>query len=205
MRLMTDPAYHEGWTVIPPITIAVTLQGWYLLTSIGMNITKRTGYYPIAAGLAAAANIAANVVLIPRLGIMGTAWSNVISYAVLAGVAFVFSQRFYPIPYEYGRLLRVVVAGLAAYFAAALLLPDIPRALVGLTARGAVVLIVYPALLGAIGFFHAREVARIRALASALVSARARKAVKGPDARAEAESERMAGEAAGLDGFEEDR
>ena len=87
-----------------------------------MNITKRTQYYPLAAGAAAAANVAANVVLIPRFGILGPAWSNVISYAVLAGVAFVFSQRFYPIRYEYGRIARVVAAGVAAWIVAAVLL-----------------------------------------------------------------------------------
>jgi O-antigen/teichoic acid export membrane protein len=172
IRLMTHPRYHDGWVVIPPIAIAVTLQGWYLLTSIGLNITKRTQYYPVAAGAAAAANILANAVLIPRLGILGPAWSNVVSYAVLAGVAFVFSQRFYPVRYESGRVARVIAAGGAAYVAAIVLVPDLRLAVVGMFARGAVVLAVYPSVLAATGFFRRQELARLDTLVRGLRTAR---------------------------------
>ncbi len=178
--LMTQSKYHAAWSVIPPITIAVTLQGWYLLTSIGMNITKHTEYYPVAAGVAAAANILANIVLIPRLGILGPAWANVISYAVLAGVAFVLSQRFYPIRYEYGRIARVLAAGIAAYLAAVLLVPQMRVAVAGLFARGAVVLLVYPATLGVTGFFRRQELARIETLVGQMWAARRRKPARVP-------------------------
>ncbi len=170
-----------------------------------MNITKRTGFYPVAAGAAAAGNILANIVLIPRLGILGPAWSNVISYAVLAAVAFGFSQRFYPIRYQDGRVVRIVVAGLVAYLAAALLVPAAGPAIAGLLARGATVLVVYPAVLGLTGFFHAAELARLKSLVVALRSARSRKAAEGVRSREEADAERLAEDAAGLDGFEEER
>jgi O-antigen/teichoic acid export membrane protein len=193
--------------VIPWITIAVTLQGVYLLTSIGMNITKHTEYYPVAAGAAAASNIVANIILIPRYGILGPAWSNVISYAVLASVAFVLSQRFYPIQYEYGRVARVVVAGVAAYLAAVLLVPVFRLAVVGVLARGITVLVVYPAILGATGFFHVKELARMKALVAELRSARGRKAAFGKSAAVGAPPSSAATEdqAAVTLGFEQDR
>jgi O-antigen/teichoic acid export membrane protein len=192
MRLMTAPAYHEGWTVIPPITVAVALQGWYLLTSIGMNITKRTQYYPLAAGAGAAANVAANVVLIPRFGILGPAWANVISYAVLAGVAYVFSQRFYPIRYEWGRISRVVAAGVSGWTVAVFFVPQFVHPLVGILAAGMVVVVVFPAVLAATGFFRPHELERLSRLAGQLRAARSRRAqpltagaAPGPDAVAE--------------------
>ena len=197
IRLMTHQGFHEAWVVIPPITIAVTLQGWYLLTSIGMNITKQTRYYPIAAGVAAGANILANIVLIPRFGILGPAWANVVSYAVLAGVAYVFSQRFYPIRYETGRIVRVILAGVVAYLAAVLLVPPLRFALAGVLARGTVVVAVYPAVLGVTGFFRRQELARIEALVGQLRAARARKPARAavleepviPSAEVEAEED----------------
>ena len=87
------------------------LQGIYQLTSIGLAITKRTRYYPVATGIAAVASVTANVLLIPHFGVLGAAWANMISYGVLAAVATWFSQRFYPISYEWGRLARIVVGG----------------------------------------------------------------------------------------------
>jgi O-antigen/teichoic acid export membrane protein len=172
VRLMTRPGFYDAARVIPLITVAVTLQGVYLLTSIGMNITKHTTYYPVAAGTAAAANIAANIVLIPRLGILGPAWSNVISYAVLAGVAFALSHRFYPIRYERGRIARVIAAGIGSYLVAAFLIPAFRRPLAGVLARGTTVVVVYASILAASGFFHRRELARVRALIDQLRSVR---------------------------------
>lgn len=192
VRLMTAPEYHAAWRVIPPITIAVTLQGWYLLTSIGLNITKRTGLYPVAAGAAAATNILANIFLIPRFGIMGPAWSNVISYAVLAGVAHVFSQRFYPIHYEWGRIARVVAAGVSGWCGAVFLIPHFVHPLAGILASGTAVVVVFPAVLAATGFFRPHELDRLASLAAQLGAVRSRRAqpaaadvTTGPDPAAE--------------------
>jgi O-antigen/teichoic acid export membrane protein len=175
VRLMTAPKFHDAYRVIPWIAIAVTLQGVYLLTSIGMNITKRTQFYPLAAGAAAAANLLANIVLIPRFGMLGPAWANVISYAVLAGVAYALSQRFYPISYERGRIARVVAAGAIAYGVAAFVVPAPGWALGGLLVRGATVAVLYPGILAVTGFFHGAELARLAALADQLRSARRRR------------------------------
>jgi O-antigen/teichoic acid export membrane protein len=203
VRLMTKPKFHEAAIVIPWITLAVTLQGIYLLTSIGMNITKHTEYYPVAAGAAAAANIGANIVLIPRFGILGPAWANVISYAVLVTVAFVLSQRFYPIHYEYGRIGRVIAAGAAAYLAAAFVVPEIRLAALGFLARGFTVVVVYPAVLAVSGFFRQKELARLGSLARRLRDARRRKAAPAPAVVASARPETEDDPNAAV--FEEDR
>ena len=54
---------------MPWIAVGVVLQGVYLLTSIGLNITKRTEFYPMATGLAAATSVGANLALVPRYGV----------------------------------------------------------------------------------------------------------------------------------------
>ncbi len=95
-----DPRWTDVQTVITWTALGVFLQGFYLLTSIGLNITKRTAYYPIATIPAAASNVALNFLLIPRFGIVGAAYANGVGYAVQALLGFVFSQRFYRIEYR---------------------------------------------------------------------------------------------------------
>jgi len=140
----------------------VFFQGIYLLTSIGLNITKRTQYYPVATMTAAAANVGLNIVLIPRLGIVGAAWANGAAYAVQAGLAYVFSQRFYPVRYEYGRLFRAVAAALIGYVVAKQL-PAMPPA-AGILARGATVVAMMSALLWLTRFFNADEIRALNSL-----------------------------------------
>lgn len=173
IRGATQPGYFQAARVVPWIAIGVTFQGVYLLTSIGLNITKHTEYYPVATGIAAGVNIAFNALLIPRYGILGPAYSNVISYAVLASVSLYFSQRFYPISYEWGRLGRIVLAGVAGYLLATLPLPARMFAPLGVLVRGAIVLAAYVACLAVTGFFRPRELVRLRQLARQLRSTRA--------------------------------
>ena len=62
-----DPRWADVSTVITWTAIGVFFQGIYLLTSIGLNITKRTQFYPVATMTAAATNVGLNFLLIPQL------------------------------------------------------------------------------------------------------------------------------------------
>ena len=46
----------------PRPTLAYVLHGMFLLTSIGIAIRKKTGYYPVITAVAATTNVAANFV-----------------------------------------------------------------------------------------------------------------------------------------------
>jgi O-antigen/teichoic acid export membrane protein len=169
----SDPRWVDVGTVITWTAIGVLLQGVYLLTSIGLNLTKRTQYYPIATSVAAATNVGLNFVLIPRFGMVGAAWANGACYAVQAILGYAFSQRFYEISYEWGRLARAAAAGVIACVVAravpAIHLSSVdPRsamaALPDAFVRGIAVLAVYVALLGVTGFLHADELAAVHAM-----------------------------------------
>ena len=142
--------------IVPWIGLAVGFHGVYLLTSIGLNITKSTRFYPVATGAAAITSIAANLLLVPRFGSLGAAWANAAAYGVMASTAFVLSQRVYPIPLEWGRLARIGVAGTIAYVAA-WALPAMPPLAGGAGPRIGRHRRRFPRCLAALGFLDARE------------------------------------------------
>ena len=76
------------------------------------------------------------------------------------------AQRLYPVAYETGRLVRVVVAGVSATVVARLL-PDMPP-LAGFLARGGTTVVVYLGLLWTSGFFRPTERAFARELMARL-------------------------------------
>jgi O-antigen/teichoic acid export membrane protein len=162
VRLMTAPTYHGAAAVVPWIGLAVGLQGIYLLTSIGLNITKRTAYYPVVTGAATIAAVGASLLLVPRYGILGAAWSNVIAYGVLAAVGMALSQRFYPIHYEWPRVWRLTAAGVLAAVTGRLVVGPTVAPLAGVLVRGACAVAVFAGTLAATGFFRPREVAVAR-------------------------------------------
>lgn len=162
VRLATTPAFHDAAIVTPWIALGVTFQGFYLVGSIGLVITKRTTMYPIATGVAAATSLLANGLLVPRFGMLGAAWANVLAYATLASVTTAFSWRVYPIQYEWSRLLRIALAGGLSYMAAASVVPLSAGSAAGLFLRGLVVVVAYVLALWLTGFFNPGELRLLR-------------------------------------------
>jgi O-antigen/teichoic acid export membrane protein len=176
LALVVGPDYAAGAGVVAWTAVGVFIQGVYLLTSIGLNVSGRTQYYPVSTFAGAACNVGLNFVLIPRFGIVGAAWANAAGYGVQAAIAYAFSQRFYPIAYEVGRLAKVGGAAAAAY-AAALVIPA-ASPLAGLLLRGSTVLVVLATLLALTGFFRPEE---LRVLQSIHRRNRAPRTPAGPE------------------------
>jgi O-antigen/teichoic acid export membrane protein len=190
LNVVTHGQYTAAAGVVAWTSLGVFFQGVYLMTSIGLNITRRTEYYPIATAISAAANVGLNVLLIPRFGIMGAAYANGVAYAAQAALAYYFSQRFYPVHYETGRLARVVAAAIAAY-AAGRILPAMDPTL-GVLVRGTTVVAVMTAGLWLGGFFRPEEL-------RVLERVRWSRAARGTPVTSTAETTEFAGEIVATD------
>jgi O-antigen/teichoic acid export membrane protein len=178
--VMLTPDYLAAVPVVPLIAVGMAAQGIYLLTSIGLNLTSRTQYYPIATFAAAAVGLGGGLMLMPRFGMTGAAIAFAASGVTQATVAFFFARQFYPIEYEVGRLVRVVVSGTLAALAAIWLVPALPP-LAALGVRAALTVGTFAALLAASGFFRKTE----RAFISELFARLRRRSSTLPDANAE--------------------
>jgi O-antigen/teichoic acid export membrane protein len=165
--VMSSPQYLEGARVMPFIALGIAFQGLYLLTSIGLNLTSHTRFYPVATIAAATVGLGTGAPLMAAYGARGAAIAFLLSYVTQAAVAFVFARRFYPISYEHGRLLRIIVAAGAAALAAVWLLPPMAP-VAGLIVRGTTTAAVYVALLWISGFLRPAERAFMREMLARL-------------------------------------
>jgi O-antigen/teichoic acid export membrane protein len=158
LALLTQPEYHAAAAVVPVVVLAYVIHGFFLLTSIGIGIAKQARYYPLITLAAAAANIGANFAFIPRWGLMGAAWATVLSYGVMALIGLRFSQRLYPLPVEWSRYVRVILAAALTYGLSRMA----PAAVVPAVAIKALLLTLFPLLLWALRFWTPAELARLR-------------------------------------------
>jgi O-antigen/teichoic acid export membrane protein len=149
LALMTpaNPALRAAAPVVPVVALAYVLHGAFLLTSVGIGISKEARYYPLITAAAAAANVVANLLLIPRLGILGAAWATVLSYAVMAGLGLAVSQRLYPLPLQWSRFAATAAAAAVSYLVSRLAPASIGPAL----AVKAAALAAYPVLVAVLG------------------------------------------------------
>ena len=154
VRALADPKFFDSFEVIGLISTAVTLYALYLVLVVILGRTGRTEFNLPAAVGALVVNVVLNLVLVPPLGIVGAGLALVASYLVVLGLMYGFTQRLFPVPYEWGRLLRVVLTVAALVGLAELLVPT--DGATGLLIRVAL-FAAYPLVLLAIGFFSAEE------------------------------------------------
>jgi O-antigen/teichoic acid export membrane protein len=150
VRALAAPKFFDSYEAIGLISTAVTLYALYLVLVVILGRTGRTEFNFPAAIAALVANVALNLLLVPSLGIVGAGLALVASYLVVLALMYVFTQRLFPVPYEWGRLLRVTLTVAALVGIAELAVPT--SGAPGLLLR-ALLFSAYPLILLATGFF----------------------------------------------------
>jgi O-antigen/teichoic acid export membrane protein len=153
---LTTPKFASASRVVGPLSFAAVSFGAYIVLAIGIGRARRTQFNWVVTGIAAAVNIVLNLTLIPPFGMMGAAIATVAAYTVMfAGMAW-WSQRVFPVPYQWRRVLTAAAAGIGITVLGKLVGGGLPVA-AGLA-------LVYPLVLLPLGFYLPAERRRLRAL-----------------------------------------
>jgi O-antigen/teichoic acid export membrane protein len=154
--LLAAPAFHRAQDAVALLSFAAAAYAGYTVLAIGSGRARRTQFNWVVTGFGAAVNIALNVALIPRYGMVGAAISTLISYIALMIGMTLYSQRVYPVPYQWRRVLTA--AGAAAALTLLARWPDLPLG------PSIVLVLVYPLALLGLAFYLPAERARLRRL-----------------------------------------
>lgn len=154
VRALAAPEFFDSYEAIGLIATGVTLYALYMVLVVILGRTGRTEFNFPATAAALVANVGLNLALVPSLGIVGAGIALVASYLVVLALMYGFTQRLFPVPYEWSRLLRVVLVSATLVGLGELLLPT--EGALGLFSRTALWL-AYPLALLASGFFSPGE------------------------------------------------
>jgi O-antigen/teichoic acid export membrane protein len=152
--LAPKPEFARAAEAVAPLAFAATAYAGYTVIAIGSGRARRTQLNWVVTGIAAAVNVALNVALIPRYGMIGAAISTLVSYLVLLAGMYLYAQHVYPVAYQRRRVATAAAAAVGLTIAARGL--DVPLAVAVLLVAA------YPLALLALGFFLPAELARLR-------------------------------------------
>jgi O-antigen/teichoic acid export membrane protein len=153
---LTKPDFASASRVVGPLAFSTVAFAGYIVISIGVGRARRTQFNWVVTGIAGAANIGLCLALIPFYGMMGAAVATIVSYVVMfVGMAW-WSQRVFPVPYQWRRV------GIAAAVAIALVVAG-KLADTGLVVS-ALLAVAYPLALAPFGFYLPVERRRLRTL-----------------------------------------
>ncbi|MGH2995663.1 MAG: oligosaccharide flippase family protein [Gaiellaceae bacterium] len=152
--------YWDATTAVPPLALAAAGAGAYTVFVVGLSVTKRMRLIPPLAIAGALVAVALYFLLIPPFSFIGAAWSTATAMWTLALLVLVAGQRIYPIPWDWYRIGLAVGLTVALCLLALALDKWMPIA-ASLPVRAAL-LVSYPLVLAALGFFPPEHLARAR-------------------------------------------
>jgi O-antigen/teichoic acid export membrane protein len=110
-----DDKFHEGLAVVPILLFANIFLGIYYNVSIWYKLSDQTKKGAQISILGAIITIVLNLILIPRIGYMGCAWTTFICYLFMMVLGYVWGQKYYPIPYNLNRAFVYLTVALGLY------------------------------------------------------------------------------------------
>ena len=111
------PAYHDdrGFLVVSMLLLANLFLGIFFNLSIWYKLTEQTVFGAYLAIFGAAITLLLNIVLIPKIGFVGSALATLVCYFSMALASYILGKKRFPIPYQLGRISLYIFSMLAIY------------------------------------------------------------------------------------------
>lgn len=159
------PDYWLGLPIVPVILVGYVFSGMYAVVTSGLYIERRTSVLAWIAAAGGFVNILICLVAAPRWGMVSVAWATPAAYALMSALGAWQSNRVFPVPYEWRRLAQIAVQVTVLFALDRWLQTSGPAAssLAGILLKCAV-LLAFPIMLVATGFFRHGEMRALRSL-----------------------------------------
>ncbi|MCM1151308.1 MAG: oligosaccharide flippase family protein [Alistipes sp.] len=116
--LIVGRDFREGICILPVVLGANVLAGVWLNLSFWYKREERTSLAIVVTGSGLVAMLVFGVWFIPMWGYYGAAWARLASETAMVAVSWWLNRRFFPTPYEWGRIGEYVVVALGVFFVA---------------------------------------------------------------------------------------
>ena len=156
VQLLTDPRYQRAEKGVALLAFAGAVYAGYVVLAIGSGRARKTQLNWVVTGVGAAVNVGLNFWLVPRYGMVGAAIATAAAYVVLFVGMTLYAQHVYPVAYQWRRVVTCV--GVAVGLTVAARAADLPLA------PSFLLVLAYPLVLAALGFYLPAERRRLRRL-----------------------------------------
>lgn len=112
--LITPDAYHEAGGLVPVLALSGLLRGFYLLVVAEIFFSKRTWWVTLATAVGAVSSVLGSLLMVPRWGATGSAWSMVLSNALVLFIVLLVSRRLHRSAARLPALLGALGIGVVA-------------------------------------------------------------------------------------------
>lgn len=98
--LLGKTEYFQALAIVPIILIANLFLGIYNNLSIWYKLTDRTKYGMYFSIAGAIITVVINILFIPIIGFMASAWATLITYGFMTLISYTYGKKYYAVPYN---------------------------------------------------------------------------------------------------------
>lgn len=113
VNVVLTEEYIRGNTIVPVVLLALLFYGIYFNLSLWYKLTDRTWVGAIFGAVGAFITIVLNILLVPEIGIIGSAIALLTGYFLMMIISWIIGRKYYPVPYQPVRyLIYFTIAGI---------------------------------------------------------------------------------------------
>jgi O-antigen/teichoic acid export membrane protein len=115
-KYFIGPDYWVGLYVVPIVLSAKLFLGVFYNLSVWYKLTNKTLYGAFIALIGALVTILMNIILIPRIGYLGSAWANFACYFLMMVISFIWGRKVYRVNYNFKKILIYTLFAVSLFF-----------------------------------------------------------------------------------------
>ncbi|WP_111707089.1 oligosaccharide flippase family protein [Lutibacter citreus] len=105
--------YWDAIVIVPVVLLANLFLGIYHNLSIWYKLTDKTRFAMYFSIIGALITIVLNVIMIPKIGFMASAWATLIAYGTMMLLSYFIGKKHYPVPYNIKKTLSYLLSAIA--------------------------------------------------------------------------------------------
>lgn len=117
LKFFIDDKFWVGLHLVPILLLANVILGINTNLNMWYKVSDKTVYGIYITFVGLAVTVLGNLMLIPKMGILGAAITTLVAYTSMFIVSAFWGQRFYPVPYKWGKILALIGVSGALGFA----------------------------------------------------------------------------------------
>ncbi len=107
--ILLAPEYFEALAIVPIILLANLFLGIYNNLSVWYKLTDKTKYGMYFSIFGAVLTISFNVIFIPIIGYMASAWATLIAYSGMTFISYFYGKKHYKVPYNISKVFLYIL------------------------------------------------------------------------------------------------
>ena len=156
IQLIVGRDFRAGMEIVPIMLLSYMMLGMLFNVSMWYKLSDKSGYAIVITSVGLVVTAVVNILFLPKYSYHAAAWGHFLSYFTMLVISALLGNKYYPIPYSWGKITAIILFGLAILGVAMLIPTTLPTWLVFVIKS--LLILIYVAVLAFTEYYKRKKV-----------------------------------------------